>query len=88
MPLMSIFNRNKLHSPVIPTPVIYLIHKSYNALVRYPKMHHSGRKCAHLFSESCIVSNGTGTLWDLRGLVYYRQRFHYNHVTWAPWRLK
>ena len=35
--------------------VIGLIHKSYNAHVPYPRMHHSEQKCAHFCSEWCIL---------------------------------
>ena len=42
-----------------------LIHKSHNAPVPYPTMHHSEQKCAHFGSEWCIVGYETGTLWDL-----------------------
>ena len=42
-----------------------LIHKSHNAAVPYPTMHHSEQKCAHFCSEWCIVGYGTGALWDL-----------------------
>ena len=40
-------------------------HKSHNASVSYPTMHHSEQKCAHSCSEWCIVGYGTGALWDL-----------------------
>ena len=40
-------------------------HKSHNAPVSYPTMHHSESKCAHFCSEWCIVGYGTGELWDL-----------------------
>ena len=39
-------------------------HKSHNAPVPYPTMHHSEQKCAHFCSEWCIVGYGTGALWD------------------------
>ena len=42
------------------------IHKSQNALVPYPTIHHSEQKCVHFCSEWCIVGYGTGALWDLR----------------------
>ena len=42
------------------------IHKSHNAPVPYPTMHHSEQKCAHFCSEWCIVGYGTGALWDLK----------------------
>ena len=44
---------------------IDLIHKSHNALVPYPKMHHSEQKCTHLCSQWCIVGYGKGALRDL-----------------------
>ena len=44
---------------------IDLIHKSHNAPVPYPTMHHSEQKCAHFCSEWCIVGYETGALWDL-----------------------
>ena len=40
-------------------------HKSHNAPVPYPTMHHSEQKCAHFCSEWCIVGYGTGALCDL-----------------------
>ena len=40
-------------------------HKSHNAPVPYPTMHHSEQKCAHFCSEWYIVAYGTGALWDL-----------------------
>ena len=48
-----------------PSILIDLIHKSHNAPVPYPTMHHSEQKCAHFCSEWCIVGYGTGALWDL-----------------------
>ena len=48
---------------------IDLIHKSHNAPVPYPTMHHSEQKCAHFCSEWCMVGYGTGVLWHL-WLVY------------------
>ena len=41
------------------------IHKSHNAPIPYPMMHHSEQKYAHFCSEWCIVGYGTGALWDL-----------------------
>ena len=41
------------------------IHKSKNAPVPYPTMHHSEQKCAHFYSKWCIVGYGTGAFWDL-----------------------
>ena len=38
-------------------------HKSHNAPVPYPTIHHS--ECAHFCSEWCIVGYGTGALLDL-----------------------
>ena len=32
-----------------------LIHKSHNAPVPYPTMHHSEQKCVHFYSEWCIA---------------------------------
>ena len=48
-------------------------HKSYNAPVPYPTMHHSEQKWAHFCSEWCIVGYGTDALWDLliRSIVGY-----------------
>ena len=39
------------------------IHKSYNAPVPYPTVHHSEQKCTHFCSEWCTVGYGTGALW-------------------------
>ena len=41
-------------------------HKSHNAPVPHPQMHHSEHKCTHFCSEWCIVEYGTCVLWDLR----------------------
>ena len=40
-------------------------HKSQNAPVPYPIMHHSEQKCAHFCSEWNIMRFGTGVCWDL-----------------------
>ena len=40
------------------------IHKSHNAPVPYPTMHHSEQKCADFCTEWCIGGYGTGVLWD------------------------
>ena len=40
-------------------------HKSNSAPFPYHSMHHSEKKCAHFYSEWCIVRYGTGALWDL-----------------------
>ena len=40
-------------------------HKSHNAPVPCPIIHHSEQKCVHFCSEWCIVGYGTGVLWDL-----------------------
>ena len=34
---------------------INLLHKSHNAPIRYPTMHHSEQKCAHFFSVHCRI---------------------------------
>ena len=47
------------------TTLIDLIHKSHNAPVLYPTMHHSEQKFTHFCSEWCIVGYGTGASWDL-----------------------
>ena len=39
-------------------------HKSHNALVPFPTVHHAKQKCVHFCSEWCIVGYGTGALWD------------------------
>ena len=39
------------------------IHKSHDASVPYPAMHHSEQKCAHFCSEWCIVGYETGASW-------------------------
>ena len=44
---------------------IDVIHKSHNAPVPYPTIHHSEQKCAHFCSEWFIVGYGTGALWNL-----------------------
>ena len=44
---------------------IGLVHKSHNAPVPYPTMHHSVQTCAHFYSECCIVGYETAALWDL-----------------------
>ena len=44
---------------------IELSHKSHNAPVPYPIMHHSEQKCGHLCSWWHIVRYGIGVLWDL-----------------------
>ena len=44
---------------------IDLIHKSYNTLVLYPKMHNSEQKCAQFPPTWCIVGYGTWALRDL-----------------------
>ena len=41
------------------------IHKSHNAPIRYPKMHHTEKKCINLCSVWYIVGYGTAALWDL-----------------------
>ena len=50
--------------PVI-TRLIDHSHKSHNAPVPHPTMHHSERKYAHFCSEWCIVGYGAGALWDV-----------------------
>ena len=45
--------------------IIDLIHKSHNAPVPYPTMHHSGQKCTHFCFELCIMGYTTGAWWDL-----------------------
>ena len=40
-------------------------HKSHNAPVTYPTIHHSAEKCAYFCSESWIVGYGISALWDL-----------------------
>ena len=44
---------------------IDIIHKSQNATVPYPTMHHWKQKCAHFCSEWCIVGSGADALWDM-----------------------
>ena len=44
---------------------IYDIHKSQNAPIRHPTMHHSAQNYAQLCSEQYIVGYGTGTFGDL-----------------------
>ena len=45
--------------------IINQSHKSLNAPVPYPTVHHAELKCAHFCSEWCIVGYETGALWDL-----------------------
>ena len=40
-------------------------HKSHNAPIPCPTMHHSQQKCAHFCDKWCIVGYRTGALWDL-----------------------
>ena len=40
-------------------------HKSHNAFVPYPTIHHSEQKCAHFCSERYIVGYGTQAFWDM-----------------------
>ena len=40
-------------------------HKYHNALVSYSTIQHSKQKCAHFYSEWCIVEYGPDTFWDL-----------------------
>ena len=40
-------------------------HKSHNAPVPYPRMHHSEQKCAEFFSKCCVVGFVPGALWSL-----------------------
>ena len=40
-------------------------HKSQNAPVPYPTVHHSEQKCAHFCSVWSIVGYGKGAFWDL-----------------------
>ena len=49
----------------LPWQEIGQTHKSHNAPVSYPTMHHSEQKCAHFWSELFIVGYGTSALWDL-----------------------
>ena len=52
-------------------------HKTNNAPVPYPTIHHSEQKYVHFCSDRCIVGYGTGALWDLLILVYsYKCNFH------------
>ena len=44
---------------------IHLIHKSHNAPVPYPTMHHSEQKCAHFCSQWWIMGYGKGALWEM-----------------------
>ena len=46
---------------------IYQNHKSYNAPVPHPTMHHSEEQCAHFCSQCWIMGYGTGALWDFWG---------------------
>ena len=50
---------------VISDGAVDQIHKSHNALIPDPSMHHSVQKCAHFCSEQCIVVHWTGASWDL-----------------------
>ena len=45
-------------------------HKSHNALVPYPTMHHSERKCAHFCSEWCILGYGERCIVGFVRCVY------------------
>ena len=40
-------------------------HKSQNAPVPYPTVHHSEQKCAHFCSVWSIMGYGKGAFWDL-----------------------
>ena len=63
-----------------------LIHKSHNASVPCPTMHHSEQKCTHFCSEWCIVGYGTGELWDLGDrLVCWRWRMSIFFIMTAVW---
>ena len=44
---------------------IDLIHKSQNAPVPYPSVHHSEQKCTYFCSEWSIVGHGSGAFWYL-----------------------
>ena len=57
---------------VPPVTTNDLIHKSHNAPVPYPTMHHSEQKCAHFCSEWCFVGYETCTLCDLWIVVSWR----------------
>ena len=43
----------------------YQSHKSHNAPVPYPTIHHFGTEMCILMFQWCIVGYGTGALWDL-----------------------
>ena len=70
--------------------IIDLIHKSHNAPVPYPTMHHSGQKCTHFCFELCIVGYTTGALW---GLWDWLSAFAFHSFIWlyelieAEWRI-
>ena len=58
------------------------IHKSHNASLSYPTMHHSEQKCTHFCYDWCIVVYGTGAtflfwmvhcgIWDRCIVVFVR----------------
>ena len=62
-------------------------HKSHNAPVPYPTMHHSEQKCAHFCSEWCIVGYGTGALWDLCWLPKSGSKIDMTEYRWLSTRL-
>ena len=67
---------------------IDLIHKSRNAPLPYPTMHHPEQKCAHFCSEWYIVGWGTGALWDLWDWsisVYFVDQISYITVLYWKW---
>ena len=78
---LTVFVRRVLcqHSPGKRQPDVFWkrghdsieqFHKSHNAPVSYPTIHHSEQKCVHFCSELCIVGYRTGALWDLWDLAY------------------
>ena len=69
--LTKVYEATRHHKAASQQPetnVIDPLHKSHNALDRYPTMHHYVTEmsiCAHFVTKWCIVGYGTGALWDL-----------------------
>ena len=63
----SLFKNTGCSLPALSSAALtmYLIHKSHNAPVPYPKILHSEQKCAHFCSEWSILGYETGAFWDL-----------------------
>ena len=83
---MHVMTENTTH---VHYSQIDLIHRSYNAPVPYLTMHHSEQKCAHFFSEWCIVRCRIGALWDFSYLVNWSAtivvQFTSRSASWFPW---